>query len=57
MTAGRSQAWAMRSANRKMANEIRLERLAERRARALRGGGTQRIDAQHERGKLTARAN
>jgi propionyl-CoA carboxylase beta chain len=32
-----------------------LERLAERRARALRGGGTQRIDAQHGRGKLTAR--
>ena len=32
-----------------------LERLAERRARALRGGGTQRIDAQHKRGKLTAR--
>ena len=32
-----------------------LERLAERRARALRGGGTQRILAQHKRGKLTAR--
>jgi len=32
-----------------------LERLAGRRARALRGGGKQRIDAQHGRGKLTAR--
>jgi propionyl-CoA carboxylase beta chain len=32
-----------------------LERLAARRVRALRGGGTQRIDAQHGRGKLTAR--
>ncbi|HEY4847702.1 MAG TPA: carboxyl transferase domain-containing protein, partial [Methylocella sp.] len=31
-----------------------FERLAERRARALRGGGAQRIDAQHGRGKLTA---
>jgi propionyl-CoA carboxylase beta chain len=31
------------------------ERLAARRARALRGGGEQRIDAQHRRGKLTAR--
>jgi propionyl-CoA carboxylase beta chain len=32
-----------------------LERLAERRAKALEGGGKQRIDAQHRRGKLTAR--
>ncbi|WP_036263484.1 acyl-CoA carboxylase subunit beta [Methylocapsa aurea] len=32
-----------------------LERLAERRAEAERGGGAQRIDAQHKRGKLTAR--
>ncbi|MGA7383408.1 MAG: acyl-CoA carboxylase subunit beta [Methylocella sp.] len=32
-----------------------LERIVEHRARALRGGGTQRIDAQHGRGKLTAR--
>ncbi|MGH6795908.1 MAG: carboxyl transferase domain-containing protein, partial [Methylocella sp.] len=32
-----------------------LERLAERRARALRGGGEERIDTQHKRGKLTAR--
>jgi propionyl-CoA carboxylase beta chain len=31
------------------------ERLAARRARALRGGGEQRIDAQHARAKLTAR--
>ncbi|MCI0466559.1 MAG: acyl-CoA carboxylase subunit beta [Beijerinckiaceae bacterium] len=32
-----------------------LERLAERRAQALEGGGRQRIDVQHRRGKLTAR--
>ena len=32
-----------------------LERLAERRARALKGGGEKRILAQHGRGKLTAR--
>ncbi|MGH6844022.1 MAG: carboxyl transferase domain-containing protein, partial [Methylocella sp.] len=32
-----------------------LERLAERRARALLGGGAQRIGAQHGRGKLSAR--
>ncbi len=32
-----------------------LERLAERRAQALRGGGQQRVAAQHESGKLTAR--
>lgn len=31
------------------------ERLSERRALALRGGGKERIDAQHARGKLTAR--
>ena len=31
------------------------ERLAELRARALRGGGTERIDQQHAKGKLTAR--
>jgi propionyl-CoA carboxylase beta chain len=32
-----------------------FERLAKRRARAFRGGGTQKIDAQRKRGKLTAR--
>jgi propionyl-CoA carboxylase beta chain len=32
-----------------------FERLAERRARALKGGGEKRIFAQHGRGKLTAR--
>ncbi len=32
-----------------------FERLAERRARALQGGGEERISAQHQRGKLTAR--
>ena len=32
-----------------------FERLASRRARALEGGGKERIDAQHRRGKLTAR--
>lgn len=31
------------------------ERLAELRARAVRGGGTERIDQQHAKGKLTAR--
>ena len=32
-----------------------FERLASRRARAIEGGGKERIDAQHGRGKLTAR--
>src|SRR3712207_9368687 len=32
-----------------------LERLEERRAQARLGGGAKRIDAQHGRGKLTAR--
>src|SRR5450631_2373753 len=32
-----------------------FERLASRRARALEGGGEERIDAQHRRGKLIAR--
>src|SRR3954465_11172058 len=32
-----------------------LEKLEERRARARAGGGQTRIDAQHKRGKLTAR--
>ncbi|MCC2651997.1 MAG: methylmalonyl-CoA carboxyltransferase, partial [Microvirga sp.] len=32
-----------------------LERLEERRAQARLGGGTKRIEAQHARGKLTAR--
>ncbi|MCI0599225.1 MAG: acyl-CoA carboxylase subunit beta, partial [Beijerinckiaceae bacterium] len=32
-----------------------FERLSERRAQALRGGGQRRIGAQHGRGKLTAR--
>src|SRR5262249_61792225 len=32
-----------------------LEKLEERRARARAGGGQARIDAQHKRGKLTAR--
>src|SRR5215469_8611397 len=32
-----------------------LERLAARRAKALQAGGKQRIEAQHQRGKLTAR--
>ncbi len=32
-----------------------LERLSDRRAQARAGGGQQRIDAQHKRGKLTAR--
>src|SRR5262245_15724744 len=32
-----------------------LEKLDERRERARKGGGVARIDAQHKRGKLTAR--
>ena len=32
-----------------------LERLEEKRAQARLGGGQKRIDAQHARGKLTAR--
>ncbi len=32
-----------------------LEKLEERRANARLGGGQKRIDAQHARGKLTAR--
>ncbi|WP_275431137.1 carboxyl transferase domain-containing protein, partial [Klebsiella pneumoniae] len=32
-----------------------LERLEERRAEARLGGGQKRIDAQHTKGKLTAR--
>ena len=32
-----------------------LEKLEERRAEARLGGGQKRIDAQHARGKLTAR--
>ncbi len=33
-----------------------LDRLEERRDEARLGGGQRRIDAQHKRGKLTARA-
>ncbi|MFW2391625.1 MAG: carboxyl transferase domain-containing protein, partial [Methyloceanibacter sp.] len=32
-----------------------LEELEDRRAKARMGGGKRRIDAQHKRGKLTAR--
>ena len=32
-----------------------FERLAARRARALEGGGAERVAAQHQRGKLSAR--
>ncbi|HEX4043632.1 MAG TPA: carboxyl transferase domain-containing protein, partial [Xanthobacteraceae bacterium] len=32
-----------------------IEKLDERRANARAGGGTVRIEAQHKRGKLTAR--
>ncbi|MBC7251438.1 MAG: methylmalonyl-CoA carboxyltransferase [Anaerolineae bacterium] len=38
-----------------MANDSKLERLEEMREQAHQGGGQRRIDAQHERGKLTAR--
>ncbi|WP_299335303.1 carboxyl transferase domain-containing protein, partial [Haloplanus sp.] len=35
--------------------EDRIEELREKRARALLGGGEDRIEAQHEKGKMTAR--
>ena len=35
--------------------EDRIEEFRERRERALTGGGQERIDAQHEKGKMTAR--
>ncbi|MFB6160028.1 MAG: acyl-CoA carboxylase subunit beta [Haloferacaceae archaeon] len=35
--------------------EDRIEELRERRERALKGGGEERIRAQHDRGKMTAR--
>ena len=35
--------------------DVKLEELEEKRAQSQAGGGRQRIDAQHERGKLTAR--
>ncbi len=38
-----------------MSHEDRLAELAERKESGLLGGGQDRIDAQHERGKLTAR--
>ena len=38
-----------------MTMEDRIDDLRERRAEAEKGGGEDRIDAQHERGKLTAR--
>ncbi len=38
-----------------MSHEDRIEELRERKAAARRGGGEERIEAQHEKGKLTAR--
>ena len=38
-----------------MSHEDRVEDLRERKAEAERGGGEERIEAQHEKGKLTAR--
>ncbi|MGQ4554893.1 carboxyl transferase domain-containing protein [Halobellus sp. GM3] len=35
--------------------EDRIEELREKRERALKGGGQDRIDSQHEKGKMTAR--
>ncbi len=35
--------------------EDRIEELREKRARALKGGGEDRIESQHEKGKMTAR--
>ena len=38
-----------------MTHEDRVEDLRERKAAAEAGGGEERIEAQHEKGKLTAR--
>ncbi|MEX2229970.1 MAG: carboxyl transferase domain-containing protein, partial [Dehalococcoidia bacterium] len=38
-----------------MSIEERLEYLGQLKARAMLGGGAERVEAQHERGKLTAR--
>jgi acetyl-CoA carboxylase carboxyltransferase component len=38
-----------------LSTEAKIERLREMRAQALLGGGQKRIDAQHAKGKLTAR--
>src|SRR6056297_574829 len=38
-----------------MSHDDRIEDLRERKAAAERGGGEDRIEAQHDRGKLTAR--
>jgi acetyl-CoA carboxylase carboxyltransferase component len=38
-----------------MSDSSKLDHLRDHRARALTGGGEERIEAQHERGKLTAR--
>src|SRR6056297_1205893 len=38
-----------------MSHDDRIEDLRERKAEAERGGGEERIEAQHEKGKLTAR--
>ncbi|MDS0259053.1 acyl-CoA carboxylase subunit beta [Haloarcula sp. S1CR25-12] len=38
-----------------MSHEDRVEDLRERKAAAERGGGEERVEAQHEKGKLTAR--
>ena len=38
-----------------MTMEDRIEELREKRERALKGGGQERIDAQHDKGKMTAR--
>ena len=35
--------------------DIKLNELEERRAKAINGGGQEKINKQHERGKLTAR--
>ncbi len=38
-----------------MAENSKIQHLRERKARTLLGGGTERIEAQHKKGKLTAR--
>jgi len=38
-----------------MSNELQIKKLHQAREQALQGGGPEKIDAQHERGKLSAR--
>src|SRR5262249_28061138 len=51
----RCMLWISRRVTGKATMKDILEKLEERRGRARAGGGEARIDAQHKRGKLTAR--